>query len=68
MVGDFVITFPSNKSYIELLCDNLATLATVWAEVCSSMSTFLFRTNQSERFRLGSRPSILRTNLTEDCR
>ena len=33
MVGDFAITFPSNKSYIELLCDNLATLATVWAEV-----------------------------------
>ena len=70
MAGDFLITLTSDESYIALLCDNLATLATVWAEVrrdfFSSMS--LFPTNKSERFRLDLRLSVLRTNLTEDCR
>ena len=33
MAGDFLITLTSDESYIALLCDNLATLATVWAEV-----------------------------------
>ena len=33
MAADFLMILASDESYIALLCDNLATLATVWAEV-----------------------------------
>ena len=33
MAGDFLIILASDESYIALLCNNLAILATVWAEV-----------------------------------
>ena len=59
----------SDRSYITLLCDNLATLATVWAEVRRDFLRLLYSllTRVSD-FRLDSRLSILRTNLTVDCR
>ena len=33
MAGDFLVTLASEESYIALMCDNLATVATVWAQV-----------------------------------
>ena len=33
MAADFLMILASDESYIALLCDNLTTLATVWAEV-----------------------------------
>ena len=67
LAGDQII-WASDNIYIALLCDNLATLATVWAEVRRDFFDFSFPANKTERFRLDSRLSILRTNLMEDCR
>ena len=42
--GDLIMA--SDRSFIALLCDNLATLATVWAEVRRDFFDFFARSEQ----------------------